>query len=56
VRAHLYRGRLIGDANFRLSHRAGQERVNRSYFARIVQLSDLVPDIVAAILRDVQRR
>ena len=56
ARAHLYRERLIGDANLPLSHIARQQRLNRSYLARIVQLSYLAPDIVKAILDGRQPR
>ncbi len=56
ARAHLFRERLISSEDFRLSHIARHERLNRSYFARIVQLSYLAPDITQAILDGCQPR
>ena len=55
ARAHLLRDRLFG-AGTRLSHAARQQQLNRSYFARIVQLSYLAPDITQAILDGCQPR
>jgi site-specific DNA recombinase len=56
VRAHLLRDKLISGGDAFLSQIAREERLNRSYFVRIVQLSYLAPDITRAILDGCQPR
>jgi hypothetical protein len=55
ARAHLLRDKLL-TGGIRLSHIARRQQLNRSYCARIVQLSYLAPDITKAILDGCQPR
>src|SRR5215212_1693480 len=50
VRAHLFNARLLHSAGGKFAELARREKLNRSYYARIVRLSYLAPDITRAIL------
>jgi site-specific DNA recombinase len=50
VRAHLFKARLLHSAGGKFAELARREKLNRSYYARIVRLSYLAPDITRAIL------
>ena len=50
VRAHLFKARLLQSAGGKFAELARREKLNRSYYARVVRLSYLAPDITRAIL------
>ena len=50
VRAHLFKARLLQSSGGKFAELARREKLNRSYYARIVRLSYLAPDITRAIL------
>ena len=50
VRAYLFKARLLQSAGGKFAELATRERLNRSYYSRVVRLSYLAPDITRAIL------
>jgi len=54
VRAHLFKARLLQSAGGKFAELARREKLNRSYYSRVVRLTYLAPDITRAILEDRQ--
>src|SRR5205085_6683720 len=50
VRAHVFEAKLLQAGGGRFAELARREKLNRSYFARILRLTYLAPDITRAIL------
>jgi site-specific DNA recombinase len=50
VRAHLFKARLLQSAGGKFAELARREKLNRSYYSRVVRLTYLAPDITRAIL------
>jgi hypothetical protein len=50
VRAHLFKARLLHSAGGKFAELARREKLNRSYYSRVVRLTYLAPDITRAIL------
>jgi hypothetical protein len=50
VRAHLFQARLLQHAGGKFAELARRERLNRSYYSRVIRLTYLAPDITRAIL------
>jgi hypothetical protein len=50
VRAHLFKARLLQSAGGKFAELASREKLNRSYYSRVVRLTYLAPDITRAIL------
>jgi hypothetical protein len=50
VRAHLFKARLLQAAGGKFAELARREKLNRSYYSRVVRLTYLAPDITRAIL------
>ncbi|HLY45829.1 MAG TPA: recombinase family protein [Stellaceae bacterium] len=50
VRAHLFKRRLLQSGGGKFADLARNEKLNRSYYSRVVRLSYLAPDITRAIL------
>src|SRR3984893_10352898 len=50
VRAHLFKARLLQSAGGKFADLARREKLNRSYYSRVVRLTYLAPDITRAIL------
>jgi hypothetical protein len=50
VRGHLFKARLLQAGGGKFAELARREKLNRSYYARVVRLTYLAPDITRAIL------
>jgi DNA invertase Pin-like site-specific DNA recombinase len=50
ARAHLFEARLLQSAGGKFAELAKREKLNRSYYSRVVRLTYLAPDITRAIL------
>jgi site-specific DNA recombinase len=50
VRAHRFRDRLIKQKAGKFGDLAKSEKLNRSYFSRLLRLAYLAPDITTAVL------
>jgi site-specific DNA recombinase len=50
VRAYLFKARLLHSAGGKFADLARREKLNRSYYSRVVRLTYLAPDITRAIL------
>ena len=50
VRAHLFKARLLQSAGAKFAELSRREKLNRSYYSRVVRLTYLAPDITRAIL------
>ena len=50
VRAHLFEAKLLQSDGGKFAELARREKLNRPYFARILRLTYLAPDITDAIL------
>src|SRR5205807_5439858 len=50
VRAHLFQARLLQSRGGKFADLARCERLNRSYYSRVVRLTYLAPDITRAIV------
>jgi len=50
VRAHLFKARLLQSGGAKFADLPKREKLNRSYYSRVVRLSYLAPDITRAIL------
>ena len=49
VRAHRFKAQLLQSAGSKFADLARREQLNRSYYARVLRLSYLAPDITRAI-------
>jgi site-specific DNA recombinase len=50
VRAYLFEAKLLQSRGARFGELAGREKLNRSYYSRVVRLAYLAPDITRAIV------